>query len=59
MTAENSESQRITKRITVIVESDLAEWIEREAGEKRIGDATFVRMTLAEAMRMEKVGGAA
>ena len=52
MAAENSEAQRKMKRITVILESDLAEWIEREANEKRIGESSFIRMTLATAMRL-------
>lgn len=57
MTADCSESQQ--KRITVTVDSDMAEWIEKQAAERRIGEATFVRMMLADVMRLEKVGGVA
>jgi hypothetical protein len=53
MAAENSEAQQ--KRITVTVEPDLAEWIQRESTERRIGEATFVRMTLAAAMQAGEV----
>jgi hypothetical protein len=54
-----NEQQRASKRITLTLDADLAEWLESEAAARRLGDSVYARMILAGAMAAAQTGSPA